>query len=118
MNIRSKVWLVDEEGRMIMGQGRVKMLQTIHRLGSMNAAAKELRMSTRAIYGRIRATEERLGRPLLVRNVGGAAGGGSTLTDFAVFLIDCFGQLNHGVEKETDRLFEETFAKMADRLGD
>jgi len=75
-------------------------------------------MSTRAIYGRISITEERMGRPLLVRNVEGAAGGGSTLTEFAVFLIDCFEQLNHGAEKETDPLFGETCAKMADRLGD
>ncbi len=96
---------------MILGLGRVKMLETIHRLGSINAAAKELRMSTRAIYGRIKTTEEHLGRPLLVRNVGGAAGGGSKLTDYAVFLLDCFGQLNRDVEKEADRLFNETFTQ-------
>ena len=64
-------------------------------------------MSTRAIYGRIKTTEERLGRTLLIRNVGGASGGGSKLTDYAVFLIDCFEQLNQGVEKESDRLFND-----------
>lgn len=71
-------------------------------------------MSTRAIYGRIKTTEERLGRPLLVRNVGGASGGGSKLTDFAVFLIDSFKHLNRGVEKESDRMFKNAIQeKMA-----
>jgi molybdate transport system regulatory protein len=107
LHIRSKVWLVDAAGNAVLGLGRVKMLETIQRLGSINAAAKDLKMSTRAIWGRIKSTEERLGRPLLVRNVGGAAGGGSQLTDFAVELIDLFHFLNQRVKQQSDELFGE-----------
>jgi molybdate transport system regulatory protein len=107
LQIRSKVWLVDGQGNVVVGLGRIKMLEAIQRLGSINAAAKELKMSTRAIWGRIKTTEERLGRPLLVRSVGGVAGGGSRLTDFATALIDLFHFLNHSVKRHSDQLFIE-----------
>jgi molybdate transport system regulatory protein len=105
LQIRSKVWLVDGENNIVLGLGRIKMLEAIQRLGSINAAAKELKISTRAIWGRIKTTEERLGRSLLVRNIGGIAGGGSQLTEFAVALVDFFHFLNRNVKQQSDELF-------------
>ena len=46
-------------------------LDTIDRLGSIQGAAKELKMIYWEIWGRIKATEERLKQPLLFRNIGG-----------------------------------------------
>ena len=109
--VRSKVWLVDTQGNVVFGLGRLKMLEAIREHGSISAAAKALKMSNRRIWGRIKATEERLGRSLLVREVGGAAGGGSHLTDYALSLIDYFQFLNHTVEKNADQLFEQTHAE-------
>lgn len=111
LKVRSKVWLVDDSGDMVLGIGRIKMLEAIRRLGSINAAAKELKVSTRSIWGRIKNTEQRLGRPLLVRSVGGASGGGSQLTEFAVALIDLFHFLNRNVEHYSDGLFQEACQK-------
>jgi molybdate transport system regulatory protein len=108
LQIRSKIWLVDQEGNVVLGRGRVKMLEAIQRLGSINAAAKDLKMSTRAIWGRIKNTEERLGRPLLIRNVGGVSGGGSQLTDFAVALVEFFHFLHRDVRRHSDQLFQES----------
>jgi len=107
--IRSKVWIEDDSGSVVFGLGRVKILEAIQRRGSIHAAAKELGMSYRGVWGRIKATEERLGRPLLVRNIGGAAGGGSRLTSFAEALIQQFDELHRGVVHEADRLFESAF---------
>jgi molybdate transport system regulatory protein len=107
LHARSKVWLVDDEGNIVLGLGRIKMLEAIQRLGSISAAAKDLKISTRAIWGRIKTTEERLGQPLLVRNVGGAAGGGSQLTDFATALIAFFTFLNESVKQQSDQLLIE-----------
>jgi len=108
--IRSKVWIENDSGSVVFGLGRVKILEAIHRKGSIHAAAKELGMSYRGVWGRIKATEERLGRPLLVRNIGGTAGGGSRLTPFAEALLEQFVDVHHGVVKEADRLFVGSFA--------
>jgi len=107
--VRSKVWIVDNSGDVVFGMGRVKILRAIQHTGSIHAAAKELGMSYRGVWGRIKATEERLGRPLLVRSIGGTSGGGSRLTPFAETLLEQFVQFHRGVVRKSDRLFENVF---------
>lgn len=108
--IRSKVWIEDEGGKVVFGLGRLRMLEAIGRHGSIQAAAKELKMSYRAVWGRIKATEERLGAPLLVKSIGGASGGGSQLTPLALRLVEQFRQLHRCIATDSDDLFERAFA--------
>jgi len=105
--IRSKVWFEDGSGGVIFGMGRLKMLEAIERNGSIQSAAKELKMSYRALWGRITATENRMGRQLLTRNIGGAAGGGSKLTPFAKILLENYRDIHQRIAMESDRLFQD-----------
>mgnify|MGYP001167360246 CR=1 FL=1 len=104
--VRSKVWIEDGEGHVVFGLGRLKILKTIEQTGSIQAAAKELKMSYRGVWGKVRATEERLGQPLLIRNIGGSSGGGSQLTPFARQLIERFYDLNREIAEYADEHFE------------
>ena len=94
----------------MFGLGRLKILDAVDRLGSIQGAAKELKMGYRAIWGKINATEERLNRPLLIRNKGGRAGGGSQLTPFALSLLVYFRHLHQRVSDLSDAEFEKTMA--------
>jgi molybdate transport system regulatory protein len=109
-HIRSKIWVEDDSGNVVFGLGRLKILDAIDRLGSIQGAAKELKMGYRAIWGKINATEERLNRPLLIRNKGGRAGGGSQLTPFALSLLVYFRHLHQRVSDLSDAEFEKTMA--------
>lgn len=104
----SKIWIEDESGSVVFGLGRLKIIEAISRLGSIQAAAKELKMSYRAVWGKIKATEERLNQPLLIRNIGGASGGGSQLTPFAQTLVEQFRHLHRRIIVESDKQFGET----------
>ncbi|MCF8045646.1 MAG: LysR family transcriptional regulator [Desulfarculaceae bacterium] len=106
-SVRSKVWIVDAVGEVVFGPGRLKILEAVKNTGSIKKASKELNMSYRGVWGRIKATEERLGKPLLVRNIGGKAGGGSELTPFALELMERFKMLHRDVADESDRLFDK-----------
>jgi len=99
--IRSKIWLEDPEGEVVFGLGRYRMLDAIERVGSLQSAARELNMSYRAIWCRVRASEKRLGKELVVR-----AGRGSQLTPFAQQLMKQFNRLQTLVNKESDDIFE------------
>ena len=107
--IRSKIWIEDDSGKVVFGLGRYKIFEAIQRSGSIQAAAKELKMGYRAVWGRIKATEERLGKQMLIRNVGGSTGGGSSLTPFAQMLVEQFQQLHKNILAQSDDLFEKAF---------
>jgi molybdate transport system regulatory protein len=107
--IKSKIWIEDEKGAMVFGLGRLRILEAIEKHGSILAAAKSLRMSYRAAWGKIKTTEQRVGKPLLLRRVGGTSGGGSQLTPFGKALVKKFEYLQSLVEKEVDNFFDEHF---------
>ncbi|PIU32322.1 MAG: ModE family transcriptional regulator, partial [Syntrophobacteraceae bacterium CG07_land_8_20_14_0_80_61_8] len=102
LSVKSKIWIEDDAGQVVFGAGRLRILDAIARHGSILAAARELRMSYRAVWGKIKATEERLGRPLLARKVGGARGGGSELTPLGQTLLARFRQLRSLTEGAAD----------------
>ena len=99
--VRSKIWIEDSKGKVIFGLGRYRILEAIRRLGSMHAAAKELHMSYRAVWMRVRSSEKRIGKELIVRQ-----GKGSRLTPFAENLMKQFRRLQSVVQAETDEVYE------------
>lgn len=109
--IRSKIWVEDEKGRVLFGSGRLRILESVVRHGSILGAAKEFHMSYRAVWGKIKATEKRLGQPLLTRRVGGARGGGSELTPLGKALLERFQRLQALTEDAADTLFEDFVAE-------
>ena len=44
LRLRSKHWIVDENDNMIMGAGRMEILETIAKTGSINQTAKIMKM--------------------------------------------------------------------------
>jgi len=104
--IRSKIWVEDQNGNVVFGLGRYLILDAVKRLGSLQAAAKELKMSYRAIWGRITATEKRIGKPLLIKD-----SQGSRLTPLAETLIKKFRRMRAVAESEADEAFDDLMVK-------
>jgi molybdate transport system regulatory protein len=104
--IRSKIWIEDIKGNVVFGLGRYRILDTIQHLGSMHAAAGQLQMSYRAVWMRIRTSEERIGKQLVVRE-----GKGSKLTPFAENLMKQFKRLHALVEAESDEVYSSLMAE-------
>ncbi|MBT8762859.1 LysR family transcriptional regulator [Desulfohalobiaceae bacterium Ax17] len=67
--LRIQPWFESDKG-VLFGMGRVLLLQKVIELGSLNKAAKEMGMSYRAAWGKIKASEDALGAPLLIREEG------------------------------------------------
>ncbi len=76
ITIHCKVWLA-KDGQMVFGRGRLELLQGIMQHGSLAETARHLGMSYRAAWGRLRASELRLGAKLTEKVP--AAGGGQRL---------------------------------------
>uniref|UniRef100_A0A832A8L1 LysR family transcriptional regulator n=1 Tax=Desulfacinum infernum TaxID=35837 RepID=A0A832A8L1_9BACT len=109
--VHCKVWVEDETGELIFGAGRLRILEAVERSGSIVRAAKELGMSYSAVWGKIHATEQRLGRPILEKKIGGPKGGGSALTPFAKQLLERFRTLEDRTQQAAEEIFEDVFRK-------
>jgi molybdate transport system regulatory protein len=94
MEIKYKIW-IEKDGKVVFGKGRDNILKAIRTGHSLNAAAKKLEMSYRAAWGRLKASEERMGMKLVEID---AAEKGMHLTAQAEAIIERFERLEKDVE--------------------
>jgi molybdate transport system regulatory protein len=109
-HIKSKIWIEDADGNVVFGLGRFRILDAIERLGSLQAAAKELKMSYRAVWCRVRVPEDRIGKPLVARE-----GRGSRLTVHAERLMKQFKRLQAIVENESDDVYNDLMSNQLEK---
>jgi len=109
MEIKYKIW-IEKEGKVIFGHGREELFQAIDECHSLNAAAKKLGMSYRAAWGRLRASEDRLGVKLVESDT---AKKGMTLTPAAKGLLEKFRRL----EKDADTYLQKTSRELSALLN-
>jgi molybdate transport system regulatory protein len=105
--VRSKIWIENDQGKLVIGTGRLKILEAIMELGSMNKAAQKLKQPFRAVWGKIRATEERCGFKLV-----SATKEGTRLTEEGLELLWAYLRLRNRCEKFTDTQFQELFGDL------
>jgi molybdate transport system regulatory protein len=108
IQVRSKVWL-EVSGRPVLGQGRRALLRAVDELGSISQAARLLELTYRKAWGQIKAMEEQLGLPLVVKQSGGTGGGGARLTPEARELLVKYDRLIHGLKEKVDGKFKGIF---------
>ena len=110
MRIRSKIWLENDEGRLLLGEGRLEIFRAVQRTGSLSGAARELGMSYRAVWGKVRATEERMGVDLVKGVAGGPRHGGATLTPEAIRFVERFERFASRATRAVEELADELLA--------
>jgi molybdate transport system regulatory protein len=103
MRMMHKLWL-EKDGRVIFGKGRDALLKAIDECHSLNAAAKKLNMSYRAAWGRLKASEDRMGIKLVEVE---PSGKGMHLTAAARLLIGKFDELDRNISAMLDKASHE-----------
>jgi molybdate transport system regulatory protein len=101
---RVKAWLVAGD-EFLMGPRYVRLLEEVDRSGSIREACARIGLSYRTCLNRIRQMERVLGTRVLHTSRGGAAGGGSELTDEARDIIRLYRAWRSELEQSSDELF-------------
>ncbi len=104
LRMRFKIWIENDDGKLVIGTGRLRILEAILELGSMNKAAHKLGQPFRAVWGKIRATEQRCGFKLVE-----GTSEGSILTKEGLELLRTYSELSKRCEKYADQQFHEIF---------
>ena len=60
LKLKSSYWIVNESNQIIIGKGRMEILDNIEKTGSINQAAKIMKMSYKAVWSKIKFTEKHL----------------------------------------------------------
>ena len=105
---RVKVWIESEEGS-IFGPGLYTILISIISQGSISEACRELGISYRKAWSRIKLSEDRLGISLLEKNRGGTSGGGSEITPVGKELLDRYESYLDEVQSHSQKIYNKYF---------
>jgi molybdate transport system regulatory protein len=108
MEPRVKLW-IEDEGRMVLGSYRVRLLQLIGETGSLSEAASQLGLSYRRAWGKVRQMETNLGVSLIESTHGGAGGGSSTLTPDGARLVEVYEEFRALAERAVSDAFAQAF---------
>ncbi len=102
-----KLWL-EVDGEVVFGSGRVALFEAIEETGSIKQASEKINMSYRAAWGKVKATEERLGLKLVQRQAGGR-NSGAELTPKGKELLQIYRKYKQNVAAVIDDSFPDFF---------
>jgi molybdate transport system regulatory protein len=105
LGLRSSYWIVDEDGNIIIGKGRAEILANIEKTGSINQAAKVMKMSYKGVWSKIKATEKHLNQDIVHAD----RKEGSRLTRQGKELLEKYQQLEKKCRRSDDKIFSKIF---------
>ena len=108
MKIKLRLW-IEKDNKPVFGDGKYRLLKLIDEKGSINKAAKEMKMSYRKAWGDVKSMEERLGIKLVETKTGGKSGGGAKLTSDAYELIEEYNRFRKDVDEVINEKFRGVF---------
>ncbi|MBU8849103.1 MAG: LysR family transcriptional regulator [Desulfobacterales bacterium] len=105
MKLRSNQLLVSDDGDIIMGKGRMEILESIDRTGSINQTSKEMKMSYKTVWSKIKSTEKNFGKPVVHAD----KKTGTKLTDDGRTLLEKYRKLKKRCIQADDTIFNDIF---------
>ncbi len=107
VKLRSSHWIVDDQGNIVFGKGRLEILDSIEKTGSINQTAKAMKMSYKTVWSKIKSTEKHLKNKIVHSD----RMRGTRLTPAGRKLVTEFRLLNQRCIQSDDRIFEKIFGK-------
>lgn len=104
--IKSRLWLESEQGT-FLAAGRVQLLLSIIKNKSINAAAKDMKMSYKKAWELVNKMNTEAHQPLVIRSSGGINGGGTTVTEYGLKMIDLYEELNSKCQDYLEKELEQ-----------
>ena len=105
LKLRSRHWVVNDKGEIIIGEGRCEILENIQKTGSLNQTAKIMKMSYKGVWSKVKVTEQYL----KIRLVATDKKRGSCLTKEGKELLEKYHQLKERCLQADDKVFKSIF---------
>jgi len=107
IKLKSSQWIVDENDNIIIGKGRMEILENIENFGSINQTAKIMKMSYKAVWSKIKYSEKHLNTKLVYAD----KKNGTRLSREGKELLEKYRLLKRKCMTADDRIFKDIFKK-------
>jgi molybdate transport system regulatory protein len=101
----NRLW-IEQDGRVVLGKGRVMLLEAIAKEHSIRKAASSLGMSYRRAWLLVQSMNEASAEPLIETAIGGNNGGGAQLTPHGQAAIELYHGLESAVGHAAERFLK------------
>lgn len=91
--IKSRIW-IEIGDKVLLGEGRVKLLNAIETNGSLTKAARSIGMSYKKAWTLIDEVNGAAKEAVVTKTIGGLKGGGTLVTPYGKRLIKNFERIN------------------------
>lgn len=105
LKLKSSQWIVDDDDNIIIGEGRAEILENIEKTGSINQTAKIMKMSYKAVWSKIKATEKHMNTRLVHTD----RKEGSRLSREGKGLLEKYKRLKEKCLSADDKIFGSIF---------
>ena len=105
LKLKSSQWIVDEHDNPVIGLGRMEILDNIEKTGSINQTAKMMKMSYKAVWSKIKTTENHLNTVIVHTD----RKEGSRLSREGKELLEKYRRLKKECLSADDKLFHRIF---------
>ncbi len=105
VKLRCKVWLENQAGKPIIGEGRLRILTAVRITGSISKAARKLNLPFRNVWAKIKDAERQSGLKIVERTKTG-----SRLTADGEALMLRFAELQRSCERSAHAKFKRVFS--------
>ncbi|TQR29518.1 hypothetical protein DMB92_07885 [Campylobacter sp. MIT 99-7217] len=107
--IRSKIWIENEDGELLCGQGKTELLEFILESGSILQASKLMGISYKKAWTHLQALQKAADEQLVIAKQGRSQVSGTKLTPKALELIQNYKILQHDLQIYANKRFAELF---------
>ena len=104
-----RIYLLDDKGQRVFGEGPYQLLLALEETGSLRGAAQSMGMAYTKALKILKRAEAALGCPLTCRQTGGKDGGGSQLTPQGRALLEQYSVYRTRCAQANRRIYEEVF---------
>lgn len=105
MKLRTSQLLLNDDGKIIMGSGRLAIFESLQHTGSINQTARELNMAYKTVWSKIKSTEKNWGRSVVDTD----RKTGTRLTRDGKDLLEKYRQLKQDCIHADDCIFQSIF---------
>ena len=111
LSVGGRVWINSMKDTSI-GKGKIQLLEQIQRLGSLRQAAIDMKMSYQQAWNKVNVLNNDFEKPLVILQRGGKDGGKAEITEFGMFIIQTYHNLNDEFQlflKQNTEILNKTF---------